>query len=354
MPRVLHVICDLSAGGAERMVVELVRRRSPDFEVEVATIQGGGPLEVELRAAGVPVWLGRRRGARGLLSTFGPLVAAAARADIVHTHLYAGDVWGRAAAVVAGIGHGRRAVLLSTEHNFNPDEGWRVWVKRATAPATRVVVAVSEAVAVNAVGHERVARPSQIRVIPNGVDVARFVRVPARSPSAQPLRLLAVGRCVPQKGFDLLIDALPPGVTLRIAGDGPFRREHPQVEWVGRVADVAPLYAAADIVVVPSRWEGFGLVAAEAMAARCVVVASAVGGLPEVVGDAGVLVPPGDVGALRAALSALVADRPRCAQLAAAGRLRAVSRFDIVRCVRAYEDLYRELLDGRQPLDTVP
>lgn len=308
--------------------------------MEVATVQGGGPLEGEVRATGVPVWLGARHGARGVGAVLRGLTAAVRRADVVHTHLYAGDVFGRLAVVAART----RPVVVATEHNVNPDEGWRRWPKRWTTPVADVVVAVSEAVAENLLRVERVARPEQVRVIPNGVDLDRFRAAPLPRGDGGPLRVLAVGRRVRQKGFDVLVDALPPGVRLRVAGAGPEGRAHPQVEWLGHVADVAPLYAEADVVVVPSRWEGFGLVAAEAMASGCVVVASDVGGLPEVVGDAGVLVPPGDVATLRTSLEQLAGDPGLRTRLATAGRARALSRFDVGRCVTAYEALYLELL----------
>ena len=336
--RVLHVVCDLTPGGAEHLILELCKRRATDIEVEVATVQGGGALEPAFREAGIPLVLGTRRKTRGVVPTFSGLLAAVRRADVVHTHLFAGDTWGRLAAVLA-----RKRAVVTTEHNVNRDETWQRHVKRALAPTSRVIVAVSEAVARHAREVEGIDG-GRVMVLPNGVDLARFR--PAPRAAEGPLRLLAVGRRVLQKGFDVLLDALPPGVTLRIAGEGPFRRDHPQVEWLGHVADPAPLYATSDVLVVPSRWEGFGLVAAEGLAAGLPVVASRVDGLVEVVGDAGVLVPPEDPGALRAALVARAGAPARRADLGRRGRARAEARFDLDAMVRAYEALYRRILAG--------
>jgi glycosyltransferase involved in cell wall biosynthesis len=111
------------------------------------------------------------------------------------------------------------------------------------------------------------------------------------------------------------------------------------------VEDPWPLLAEADIVAIPSRWEGFGLVAVEAMAAGVPVVASAVGGLVDVVGDAGILVPPEDPQALGAALQRLHEDAALRARLASRGRARA-RRWDIRETACAYEALYRSLRAG--------
>lgn len=318
--RVLHILCDLGGGGAERMVVELCRRRGPGIDVEVATVQGGGVLEAEL--AGIPVTIGGRPRKHLGLRALTRLVPAVRRADIVHTHLFAGDTWGRVAAVLAN--HPR---VVTTEHNVDRDEGRLL--RHALGWKTNVAVAVSEAVA------RHVTWTRDIRVIENGVDLDRFT-----APHVGGGGVLAVGRCVPQKGFDVLAAALPPGMRARIAGEGPV--ETPGIERLGWTRDVAPLYAEADVVVIPSRWEGFGLVAVEAMAAGVPVIASAVDGLVDVVGDAGILVPPEDVEALRDALLRVRDDSQLRAELAARGRIRA-RRWDITRCVRAYERLYTEL-----------
>jgi glycosyltransferase involved in cell wall biosynthesis len=319
--RVLHVICDLSGGGAERLVVDLCRLRGPDVEVGVATVQGGGPREAELRALGVPVLLGGRGRRRPGLRALARIAREARRYDLVHTHLFAGDTWGRLAALLAGV------PAVTTEHNVDQDETWEPLARHALA-GTATTVAVSEAVA----RHARWAR--DVRVIPNGVDLTRAL--PHRGGGG----VLAVGRCVPQKGFDVLAAAAPPGLRIAVLGDGPGRGADPRLSWLGYAADPWPHYAEADIVVIPSRWEGFGLVAVEAMAAGCPVIASDVDGLRDVVGDAGILVPAEAPDALRTALLRLSSDAALRTELRARGQARA-ARFDIRTAVARYEALYR-------------
>lgn len=336
--RVLHVLCDLSGGGAERLVLELCRRRGPGFEAEVAVVQDGGPLGPAFAVAGVAVHRARRSRGRVGLRALGRLTRFAGSFDVVHTHLWAGDVWGRPAGWLAGV------PVVSTEHNLDVDEPpWKTAVKRASGAIPRRIVAVSDAVASHL---WRLGVPrSRIEVIHNGVDPARFA-----APWTGGEGVLAVGRLVPQKGFDVLIAAARRlgHVRFAIAGEGPLREAleasaPANVRFLGRVEDIAERMARADVVVVPSRWEGFGLAAAEALAAGAPLVASRVDGLVEVVGDAGVLVPADDPDALTLALGSLLADPVRRQALSRAGRARA-RLFDLERTVRRYERMYQTLV----------
>ncbi len=175
----------------------------------------------------------------------------------------------------------------------------------------------------------------RLMFIPNGVDPARFGDGPSyRHPLPY---IAAVGRLVPQKGFDVLLEAfarVPIPVDLLIAGEGP---ERPRLEILrerlglrGRVhllgtmdpATVASLYRGAALVAVPSRWEGLPLVCLEAMATGRAVVASRVDGIPDAVvdGETGLLVQREDVEELTVALATLLADPPRCARFGQRGR----------------------------------
>jgi len=143
-----------------------------------------------------------------------------------------------------------------------------------------------------------------------------------------------------------------PGLTLEIAGDGELEPElrataarlglDEVVTFLGRVAPVAPVLERAEVVVVPSFGEGFGMVALEAMERGRPVIASDVGGLPEIVADGqtGMLVPSGDVEALARAIAELAGDPVRAAELGAAGRVRALQEFSQERCTERIAALY--------------
>ncbi len=170
--------------------------------------------------------------------------------------------------------------------------------------------------------------------------------------------VLAVGRLVPQKAFGLLLDAtrelagLDPRPLVVIAGEGaqgPVLRERAAaeglpVELLGYRTDVPDLLSAADVVVVSSRWEARSLVVQEAMRAGVPVVSTAVGGIPELVGDAAVLVTPGDAAALGAAVRALLVDPERRARLALAGRQQAETWPDEAATVAQVLSTYDELV----------
>ena len=232
-----------------------------------------------------------------------------------------------------------------------------VLVDRPIYRRAGAVIAVSEAVRASIATWYRVPA-ERLFVVPNGVDTTRFgpdvatrVRERRRLGYDDATRVLLVcGALTPQKGVDVAIEALArlarrdPRVQLVVAGEGPHRAALQRrartkgveqlVRFVGAVpADLMPgLYNAADVFLFPTvRVEAFGMVTAEAMATGLPVVVSRVGAIPEVVrdGESGVLVPPGDVDALTAAIEGVLADPERAAALGRRGRERALSTFTL-------------------------
>lgn len=225
-------------------------------------------------------------------------------------------------------------------------------------------VAVSAHVAATVIGAEGVPL-SQVEVIPNGVDLARFAPVD-RERARRELRLpvdgaaiACVARMAHEKGVDVALRALARlgrDATLLIVGDGPQSGECARlaldlgvlrsVRFLGLRDDVERIYAACDQAWVPSRNEAFGLAAAEAMAAERPVIATRAGGLPEIVldGETGLLVPVDDADALAAAARSLIDDPDRARALAEAGRARAARLYPIERQVARLVALYEKLV----------
>ena len=329
------------------MVLDLCRYAAPDIRPRVVTVHAGGALSGAFAAAGVPVaCAGRRRGRPGLRAVV-RLARALDGAHLVHTHLWAGDTWGRLAACARP-----DLPLVRTEHNVAAEPGrWRRWVGAGLASRTTCAVGVSAAAAAYA---RALPHPERdIRCIPNGVDLARFPPLPPAPllPGGR-LSVLGVGRLVPQKGFDLLVRAaagLP--VELTLAGEGPdaaalaalARDLGVELHLPGWRPQLGPLLAAAHIVAIPSRWEGFGLVAVEALASRRAILASDAPPLPALIGDAGRCVARGRVDPLRAALEGLL-QAPLRDACASAGPARAAG-WSVRTTVIAYEELYRDLVD---------
>ncbi|PRY49091.1 glycosyltransferase involved in cell wall biosynthesis [Geodermatophilus tzadiensis] len=289
---------------------------------------------------------------------------ATAGADLVHAHgLRAGLV--AALAVRAVTRRAPRRPLVVTLHNALPERSGPLrrllaQAERATVRAADVVLAASGDLADNArrLGARDVrTAPVSAPALPPARRGRDEVRAELGLPDGRPL-VLAVGRLHPQKGYDVLLDAAETWATgprpplVAIAGDGPLqadlaarvRDRRLPVALLGRRTDVADLLAAADLAVLPSRWEARSLTAQEALRTGTPLVATRTGGLPELLGDAAELVPPGDAAALARAVDALLADPARAAALAAAGRERAAGWPDEAATARALVALYRELL----------
>jgi len=316
-------------------------------------LAGRVPLEV-LASDRAPAELYRRIAATGVAAT--PVPGLARRPTVGATvrlarilrrrrpalvHVNLSDQGDGLAAIAAARLAG--APLSATLHIVLPER--RAVLERVTRLAlgqARAVLAVSDAV-----GGYLAANGVRATVVRNGVATPTVTADPRDQigVSAGEFVVGGVGRLDGQKGWDLLCAAAVrvrqrvPGCRFVVIGEGRLREELAAapgadlVEFIGYRERAAELIAGFDVLAVPSRYEGFGLVAVEAMLAGVPVVAAAVGGLPEVVGDAGLLVPPGDADALADALTTLALDGALRQRLAAAGGARARERFGHERMV---------------------
>ncbi len=286
---------------------------------------------------------------------------ATADADLVHAHgLRAGLV----AAAARRLGDRSRPLVL-TLHNALPEGGGALrrvlrLAERATIRGADVVLAASGDLAENAwrqgARDVRVA-PVSAPPLPAAARTAAEVRAELGLADGRPL-VVAVGRLHPQKGYDVLLDAAArwagssPPPLVAVAGDGPLQdelaariaAERLPVVLLGRRSDVADLLAAADLAVLPSRWEARSLTAQEALRTGTPLVATRTGGLPELLGDGAQLVPVGDATALADAVTGLLADPARARRLAEAGSRQAATWPDEAATARQLVALYRELL----------
>jgi len=348
MTQVVHVRSAQGLYGAERSLLALAAATGPPFEPRVVSLLRPGREDVLGAAAGRLGIPATRVDARGRLSptALGPLVRLA-RGGLLHAHDYKALVLALAAGALARVpvvatfhgdtGHMPRVVLY---------ERFARWAARFTTG----VAATSEPLAQRI----RAAAPrTPVHVIPNGIPVGPLPTPAGRASARQALGLPAsvpvvafVGRLSPEKAPEVLLRAIR-GTSLRllVAGEGPLRTaleaeaDPEQVRFLGFLPDVGTVLAAADVLALPSRTEGLPMAALEAMGAGLPVVASAVGSLPEVLSDgAGVLVPPGDVAALRRALEQLSVPRERGA-VAAEARRRVESRYSAGTMARRYREL---------------
>ena len=372
--RVLHVLATLLPGGSEISVLRLISVLDPGrYQVRVAWLRGEPVLENEFRAAGADVV---PMGMRAKLdpACFLRLVryVARERIDIVHTHMDVADFYG----ALAGRLGGARCVV-ATKHapdEFRTRRTWRRYpfmvLERLAYAMEDAVIVVSEGLASFLEETEHLPRRKMV-VIGHGIDETSCVvpRPQARQapglPAFDPL-LGAVGRLSPEKGQAVLLRALPailaafPRGGLVLAGEGPSRREleaealrlgiADRAVFLGFRRDVPALLGAIDLFVQPSIYEGFGISLLEAMAAGLPIVASRVGGIPEMVQDGatGLLVPPQDPAALAAAVVRLLRDGDAARRLGEAAARGARARYSLQAVAARVEALYREILERKR------
>ena len=360
--KVLHVGKVSGISGSEAHLLTLLPDlRARGWDVRFCLLhedeQGAWEFAGRLVDAGVPVdGIRLPRDADPLAFSRVLRVVRRAGPAILHTHLVHGDAYGLPAGKLA-----RVPVLASTKHGFNTFRERRAFAAgdRALGRLVDLHIAISAGLAGYLAESEGFDRDS-FEIVHYGIEAGDE---PPPLPDAP--RLLCAGRLVPIKGHETLLRAFAdaraalPALELEIAGDGPLRGAlenlsrqlglESAVRFLGRVSPVTGLYERAALVVVPSLGEGFGMSALEASERARPVIASAVGGLPEIVEDGrtGRLVPPGDQAALAAAIVELATDRGRADELGRAARVRARAEFSLERCADRTDALYRAALARR-------
>lgn len=248
-------------------------------------------------------------------------------------------------------------------HRHHSQGGIRLrFASQLAARLATLVLCVSEAVALVARQSDHTPE-AKIAIAHNGVLVPHCGQNEVRSLreriglNPETLVVGVVARLRPEKGVDVAIDAMTQlrsqqSIRLIVVGSGPeevslrlqaLRRNSP-VMFIGHVDDPSPFHCLFDVLVVPSLREPFGLVAAEGMAYRRPIIASAVEGLVEVVGDAGLLIPAGDSQRLADAISTVIASPQLASQLGERGHQRYLSRFTLREMVATWTRCYESLL----------
>lgn len=361
----LQLVLSLDPGGTQRLVIELCRRLRPHAEIMVSCLDGAGSWAHELTELGIPVSvLGRTPGFRPALALRIRALARAHGAAILHCHHYSPFVYGALAALATpGLG------LVYTEHgrlSDTPPAPRRRLANRVLARLPGRFFAVSESLRRHMVA-EGFPAP-RVAVIHNGIDPGPPPEPAAR---ARARRLLGVptgavvfgtvARLDPVKDLESLLAgyararAQLADSVLVVIGDGPERHRlqaHAQraglaerVRFAGARDDVAALLPAFTVYVNSSVTEGLSVTLLEAMAAGLPVVATRVGGNPEVVadGETGRLVPARAPAALAAAMCELGRDAALARRWGQAGRRRVQTHFAIEAMVQRYARIYAEL-----------
>ena len=360
--RIVDVLTSMGMGGAERQVVALADRMTArGHTVSLMVLRSRReqewPTTVPVLYLEMPKSIGGllkglSRGSR-FLRSFHP--------DLVHSHTFYANLLVRLLKLFVSAPR-----ILSTIHNVY-EGGWlRIFAYRLTDPLSCGTTAVSEAVAAEFIRRKAVPW-SKCRVLTNGIDTAEFapdaqrrLRMRARMSVSSEFLWLAAGRLVPAKDFSNLLRAFArvsqgfPDTLLWIAGEvaetgfkqaGNFDGVPDRVRWLGLRRDLPALLDAADGFVLSSAWEGMPLVVGEAMAMEKPVVATDVGGVRELVGCAGVVVPAKSPIDLAEAMMGLMRAAPGDRRsLGAAARARILENFNMDSKADEWETLYLSIL----------
>lgn len=361
--RVVHVTAPAKFGGLETVVSALVgaqRRRGLDVTVVASINEGdfeGHPFLEQVQAHGVDVvplasrpgqLLDEMRALRRALRVLKP--------DVVHSHGYRADI------MTVLLRPLLRRPIISTAHGFTDVTPRVTLYERANRFAMRFFDTVA---AVSAPLQRRLEtsgiQASRIALVPNGCPRQSFFpRAEARRTLGIPDDAIAigwVGRCSPEKNVALFIEAIalmsPTGsLEVSVIGDGPDVEParanaerlgiSPRVRWHGRLPNAGALLAAFDAVALTSTTEGTPMVLLEAMSAGVAIAATAVGGVPELLGEgtAGLLVPSGDASALAAALSRLAQNPEEREAIVVRALARVASNYTLGAWAARYEELY--------------
>lgn len=374
--RIVHIISSLAVGGAQRHLLDLLTDPSDCLHQDVIYFRDHDLCEEAKQLAGHVYHIPMASYWGGVMFPRLVAIIASGQYDVVHTHLLRADMYGALAARLA-----RTPALLATKHNMEERLEQSFWrcVHRRMARMPDITIAISEAVkawAVETAG----SPPAKTRVVYYGIDAGRFVgldQTQARTALGvdQNARvMLCPARLDPQKNHGMLLRAFEvvlrevPDAVLLISGSRQLGSEQYErdlhalgdilgvsenVRWIGVQSDIKPLLAACDVVAMASEWEGFGLALLEAIAAARPVVATAVGGVPEVIchGETGMLVESGRTDQFAQALIQILCDDPGRRRMGFQGQQQAGEMFTLARMRAAIQALYSEALDrgGSQP-----
>lgn len=377
-PAVLHVVTHLDLGGAEEVAISLAGGLGGEYRAEFFAVYGIADTEVgrgmvsRLAAPGVPVHSGTRLDVKrgGLLHAAVKLalLLRRTRPDLVHLHTDIPEaVYALAARLNSSLG-GRSPAAVRTIHNTTLWPVWQrvgAWVERQLTPVSAVAVsqAALEGLRDFRSRHALPALPGdRCHVVHNAVTLAGSPPSPA--PSSGPARVLFAARLEPQKGADLLPAILERAAALTgrdaevtVLGEGslgPLLRDWAQntsLRWPVTLgpprAGLSGVLAEFDVVLMPSRFEGFGLLAGEALLAGTPVVTTDVAGLREVLPSGyPLLAPPEDTETLARHLAAVVDDPEPYRELARGSRGEIERRFGLPGMLEGYRGVYRDLLRG--------
>ena len=373
--KILYIITSSSIGGAERILYYTATGLNYNkYDIAVCSLKNKGEIARALEKQGIEVCclhMGGRESFLGCLSSIIALIRlfpylVRIRPTIVHSFLFRANILARIAGYLTGI-----PIIISSVRVMGGEKKYFHYVEMITSFMVDHYVTVSESVKRYIIDKSKISA-EKISVIYNGVNIKSQDNSYEQNPK-MPFKiedkdriLMTVGRLHKQKGHCYLIQAVSkvrkefPNVKLLVTGEGEEENNLKklvksldltnEVIFAGLSSDIERILPMAELFILPSLWEGLPNALLEAMAAGKPVVATKVGGIPEIVvhGETGVLIPPKDTDALAIAIIDLLQNRLKAKDMGEAARIRAGKRFSIYKMIEKTENLYQELLKEKQ------
>ena len=357
--KIVYIISSFALGGAEKLLLDLCRKLDKEkFEIYVCSMTGSGPLHGEFEKLDIKVTVFFKPTKLGLgviWQIFKYLKSI--KPQIVHTHLFGGDTWGRIAAIWAKV-----PVIISTEHNINLDESFvKKLVKLILSWFTNKIIAVSQGVKEYSIAIEKI-KPAKIEVIYNGIDLNKFTFHGFKPLEINNIKAIVVARLHEQKGHKYLLEAMPmickkySNFILNIVGTGDLLKNLKEqaaslgitnkVIFLKQQLEIEKILPQMDLFILPSVWEGLGIAILEAQAVGVPVLASNIGGLKELIEQkkTGLLFEPKNPPAIFAAVDLLLSNPELAKHMVEQAHRQVQEKFTLEKMVNGYSDLYLSLV----------
>ncbi|MBU1131759.1 glycosyltransferase [Patescibacteria group bacterium] len=360
MTKIVHIIGRLRHGGAEKLLLDLCRKVDKEkFDVSVIVLQEDNPMAEEFLEAGIKIKFFHKKNKLdfGIIKRVADYLRDL-KPDIVHTHLFAGDFWGGSAAIRAKVPH-----IVSTKHDILYEDFMRSFLTKRMHRKFERIIAISNATRDFMLENENVPF-EKIQVIYNGVDITRYFEEISETEEKDNIVIGTIGRLSKEKGQKHLIRACrflkDADWELILVGEGPMREElqnlahflgiENKVKFTGFAPDVRPYLQKFDIFVLPSVSEGLSIVILEAALRGKFIIATNVGGIPEIITDkeTGLLFEPKNIEQLVRHLNWAIEHRADAAKMARRLQKEVMEKFDIKKTVNQYESFYKELMENKK------
>ncbi|MCK5255586.1 MAG: glycosyltransferase [Deltaproteobacteria bacterium] len=373
--KILYIITSSGIGGAEKILYYTATGLDYNkYDISVCSLKNKGEIARALEKQGIEVYCLHMEGRERFLGWLSSIIALIRlfpyliriRPTIIHSFLFRANILARIAGYLTGV-----PIVISSVRVMGGEKKYFHYVEMITSFMVDHYVTVSESVKRYIIDKSKISA-EKISVIYNGVNIKsqddshkQNVRMPFKIEDEDRI-LMTVGRLHEQKGHYYLVQAVSrvqkefPKVKLLVTGEGEEENNLKklvksldlmnEVIFAGLSSDMERILPMAELFILPSLWEGLPNALLEAMAAGKPVVATKVGGIPEIVvhGETGMLIPPGDTDALTAAILDLLQNRLKAKDMGEAGRIRAGKRFSIYKMIEKTENLYQELLKEKQ------